>query len=150
MSHSFYKLWFHLVWGTKDREPLLLQEIRPLLFKHLIEKATAEDYTIDSVNGMADHVHCLISIPPKYSISEVMNKLKGESSHWINSEKLTKFHFAWQTGFGAFSVSESQAENVRRYINNQEQHHVMRTYAEEVEEFVRLYHAQTSEHEVKA
>lgn len=142
MGHTLYKVWFHLVWATKDRQPFLSQEICQHLFTHLKEKAKAEGYTIDSINGMSDHVHCLISIPPKYSISEVVNKLKGESSHWINAEKLTEFHFAWQTGFGVFSVSESQRAKVRRYIENQERHHRKRTYPEEVEEFVRLNHAE--------
>lgn len=141
MGHTLYKLWFHLVWSTKDWEPQLTKEIRPHLFLHIKHKARAEGWVVDTINGMPDHIHCLISIPPKYSISDVVNRLKGESSHWINYEKLTPLHFAWQTGFGVFSVSESQVQRVRRYIVHQEEHHRTKTFAEEIEELARLSHA---------
>ncbi len=144
MGHTFCRLWFHLVWSTKDREPLLTQEIRPQLYFHIKQKAQAQGCYLDAVNGVADHIHCLISIPPKCCVSECVNKLKGESSHWINFHKLTQSHFAWQTGFGAFSVSESHVERVRRYILNQEYHHHGRSYAEEIDAFSRLYKIHTS------
>lgn len=70
-----------------------------------------------------------------------MNKLKGESSHWINDQKLTRIQFSWQGGFGGFSVSESNLEKVRRYIFNQEEHHRKRSFAEEVEEMFRKHNA---------
>lgn len=141
MSQTFYKLWVHLVWGTKDSQPLLTKEIRPMVFEHIKGKAWLEGYHLDTINGVADHIHCLMSLSPRFSISEVANKLKGESSHWINAEKLTKIHFAWQGGFGAFSVSESQIGRIREYIANQEQHHAKQSYAEEVQEFITTYNA---------
>ena len=147
MSQTFYKLWIHLVWGTKDSQPLLAKDIRPLVFEHIKDKARLEGYHIDAINGVADHVHCLMSLPPRFSISEVVNKLKGESSHWINAEKLTKTHFAWQGGFGAFSVSESDIGRVREYIAKQEQHHAKQSYAEEVQEFLTQYNAMKNESE---
>jgi putative transposase len=147
MSQTFYKLWVHLVWGTKDSQPLLTKDIRPIVFEHIKSKARLEGYDLDSINGVADHIHCLMSLPPRFSISEATNKLKGESSHWINAEKLTKTHFAWQGGFGAFSVSESQIGNVREYIVNQEQHHAKQSFAEEVQEFIIMYNAGKHESE---
>jgi len=142
MSQTFYKIWIHLVWSTKDREPYLRKEIREQVFEHIKEKAQKEGYHLDEIDGAAEHVHCLISLQPKFSVSEVVNKLKGETSHWINSTKLTKTHFAWQGGFGAFSVGESDVPSVRTYIQNQEEHHRKKTFAEEVKEFLATYNAE--------
>jgi len=137
MSHTYYKVWIHLVWSTKDREPLLHKGIRQTVFDHIREKARAEGVQIDTINGTQDHLHCLVSIEPKLSISEVVNKLKGESSHWINAGKMTKTHFAWQNAFAAFSVSESQVQKVREYILSQEEHHRRFSFSSEVERFLK-------------
>ena len=141
MSHTFFKIWIHLVWSTKDREPLLHKDIRQGVFEHIKEKAGKEGFFIEAVGGIEDHVHCLMLLPPKQSISEAVNKLKGESSHWLNANKLTRTHFAWQNGFAAFSVSESQIGKVKKYIEEQEEHHRTLSYTEEVERFLKLYKA---------
>ncbi|MCL5031610.1 MAG: IS200/IS605 family transposase [Bacteroidetes bacterium] len=96
MRHVYYKIWIHLVWSVKNRYPFLNDEIRHKIFKHISDKAEEKGFFIDIINGYSDHCHVLISLNPKYSISEVVNNYKGESSHWINSEKLTSTHFAWQ------------------------------------------------------
>ena len=144
MSQTYYKLWIHLIWSTKDRRPLIQKEIRWKIFDHINKKAKREGYYLDTINGVADHVHCLLSLQPRYSISEVVNKLKGESSHWINHERITPTRFVWQGGFAAFSVSESQVGKVRAYIRNQERHHQRMSFEFEVQEFLKLYDA-TSE-----
>jgi REP element-mobilizing transposase RayT len=142
MAQTYYKVWIHLVWGTKSRQKLLRQEFRKTIFQHIKEKAEKEDYKIDMINGVEDHIHCLLSLNPKFSISEVVNKLKGESSHWINSEDFLKIKFAWQKGFGAFSVSESNIEKVRAYIINQEEHHKEVSFAEEWERLLELHNVE--------
>jgi REP element-mobilizing transposase RayT len=139
MGQTYYKIWIHLIWSTKDRQKLMIKELRNKIFEHIKEKAKSEGFYMDSINGISDHLHCLISINPKYSISEAANKLKGESSHWINSEKLLKLHFAWQNGFSAFSVSESQLEKVRKYILNQEEHHKKMSFEEELKKILKLH-----------
>jgi REP element-mobilizing transposase RayT len=118
------------------------KETREKILHHIREMAMKEDYHIDTINGVADHLHCLISLSPRFSISEVMNKLKGESSHWINSEKITRARFAWQGGFAAFSVSASQVHKVRNYIRNQEKHHQKISFESEANKFLRLYDAE--------
>ena len=143
MSQTYYKLWIHLIWGTKNRQPFMQKEIRWKIFDHIRKKAKREGYYLDSINGVADHVHCLLLLQPRYSVSEVVNKLKGESSHWINDEKITPTRFVWQGGFAAFSVSESQLERVRAYIQNQERHHQRMTFEFEVQRFLKLYDATT-------
>jgi REP element-mobilizing transposase RayT len=117
-------------------------EAREKILSHIREKARKEGYHIDAINGVADHLHCLISLSPRFSISEVMNRLKGESSHWINSEKITRGRFAWQGGFAAFSVSASQVHRVRQYIRNQENRHQKNSFDSEADKFLRLYDAE--------
>lgn len=75
------------------------------------------------INGVADHLHLLISLDPKISISELIKRIKGASSHWINQQNFLKDRFSWQTGYSAFSVSDSAIENVSNYIRNQKEHH---------------------------
>ena len=84
----------------------------------------------------ADHVHALIDLPTNLAIEDVTQLLKGSSSHWINSNDIIKGKFAWGRGYGAFSVSESNVTAVAKYIANQEQHHRVRTFAEELKEFI--------------
>jgi Transposase IS200 like len=84
----------------------------------------------------ADHVHALIDLPTAFSIEKVIQLLKGSSSHWINSNNLVTGKFAWGRGYGAFSVSESNVSRVARYIADQEEHHRVRTFAEELKELI--------------
>ena len=143
MSHTYYKIWIHLIWGTKDKQPLLKDEFRPLVFQHIREKAAdIEGVRLDMINGVENHAHSLISLNPQYAISKIVNLLKGESSHWINSNDFLKVKFAWQRGFSAFSVSESAVAKIRNYIKNQEKHHRKLSFQEEVERLYKLHKIQ--------
>lgn len=139
MGHVYYKIWIHLVWSTKKRHHYLTKSIRINVFDHILEKADAKGFTIDTINGYVEHVHVLLKLNPKYAISEVVNNFKGESSHWINSLKLTATHFAWQEGYSAFSVSESQVAKVREYIETQEEHHNKKSYLDEIKKLYELH-----------
>jgi putative transposase len=86
-----------------------------------------------------DHVHALIDLPTNLTIEQVVQLLKGSSSHWINHNHLVKGRFAWGRGYGAFSVSQSDVSNVANYIAKQEDHHRKRSFAEEFEIFVKRY-----------
>jgi putative transposase len=83
-----------------------------------------------------DHVHALIDLPTAFSIEKLVQFLKGSSSHWINSNNLITGKFAWGRGYGAFSISESNLDQVVRYISNQKEHHRVRAFAEELQDFV--------------
>ncbi|NQT65304.1 MAG: IS200/IS605 family transposase [FCB group bacterium] len=131
MPQTYYKIWLHIVWSTKDRFPFLSSEIRKKLFDHIYTIAFEKVYHLSLINGIEDHVHCLFSFNPKYSISKMINDIKGESSHWLNEQKLLKAKFNWQRGFSVFSVSESNVKNVRNYIKNQEEHHRKISFTEE-------------------
>lgn len=143
MGQTFFQIWIHIVWGTRDNLSVLSDDIRLKIFSHIKHKAVDEKIYLDTISGTTDHIHCLISINPKFSISDVVNKLKGESSHWINSNKLTESHFAWQNGFSAFSVSESQVKKARTYILNQEKIHIKLTYPEELKKLLKLHNVYT-------
>ena len=135
----FIKIWLHLVWATKKREPLLTKDIRQVVFKHIRENAVIKNIHVDFVNGHVDHVHCLISLHPEQTISKVVQLIKGESSCWINKNYLCKEHLEWQDEYFAVSVSESGVNKVREYIKNQEEHHSKKNFQEEYDEFMQKY-----------
>ena len=139
MRHPFFKIWIHLVWSTKRREPILFDKIRKDVFFHIKESAAEKEFHIDMINRTEDHLHCLLSLNPKFAISDIVNELKGESSHWINEQNLMKVKFAWQRGFGAFSVSESNVKTVRKYILNQEEHHRKISFKQEWESLLKRH-----------
>jgi putative transposase len=134
--HSYSRCWLHLIWGTRDREKALHEEAAARVSRFLSEYAqTKEIYMkINYVN--ADHVHALIDLPTSVSIEDVVQLLKGSSSHWINSNDIVQGKFALGRGYGAFSVSESNVDAVAKYIAGQEDHHRLRTFADELKEFI--------------
>lgn len=136
---SFVKIWVHLVFATKNREPLLKKEFRYDLHKHIAENCKDKEIFLRSINGYTDHIHCLISLGKDQNIAKVSQLIKGESSFWINQNKLTHEKFSWQDDYFAVSVSESQINAVVNYINNQEQHHVKKSFNDEVDEFMTKY-----------
>ena len=133
------KIWIHLVWATKNREPILTQDIRQQVFSHIRENASKKNIYVDFVNGHVDHVHCLISLNQEQTIAKIVQLIKGESSFWINKNNLCRQKFEWQDEYFAVSVSESGINKVREYIKNQEEHHKKRSFREEYDEFVNKY-----------
>ncbi len=135
----YIKIWLHLVWATKQREPLLAKPIRQNVFDHIKENALKKGIYADCVNGHADHVHALVSLGADQTVSKIIQLMKGESSFWINQNKLTKTKFEWQDDYFAVAVSESNLNAVREYILNQEQHHAKKTFQQECDEFIKRY-----------
>ncbi|WP_294243568.1 IS200/IS605 family transposase [uncultured Chryseobacterium sp.] len=137
---SFIKIYIHFVFSTKNRYPYLnTLDLRIKVWKHIKENASEKGIFIDMVNGYSDHCHCLISLGSNQNIEKIAHLLKGESSHWINKNQLTKDKFAWQDEYFAVSVSESMIETVRKYIKNQEYHHRRKSFLEEYYEFIDKY-----------
>lgn len=101
--------------------------------------ATRNEFEIDTINTVADHVHLLITLNPDQSPSRIVNLLKGESSNWINRNNLTRSKFSWQRGYSVFSVSSSNVRKLRKYIEGQKEHHRKMSYLEEVQNFLREY-----------
>jgi putative transposase len=137
---SWIRIWIHLVFSTKNGTPLLASsEIRKKVFNHISENAKEKDIWLDVVNGHKEHIHCLISLGKEQTVSKVVQLIKGESSFWINKNNLIPQKFSWQDDFWAVSVSESHIDSVRKYINNQEEHHRKKSFDEEVESFMKKY-----------
>jgi putative transposase len=135
----FIKIWVHTVWSTKDRIPFLNKELRELVFIHIRENAQNKNIIVDQINGYDDHIHCLVSLNAEHNIATIMNLLKGESSFWINKNKLTKKKFSWHDEYFAVSVGHSQIQTIRNYIINQEKYHKKRTFQHEYEDFIKKY-----------
>jgi putative transposase len=135
----FIKVWIHLIWSTKNRDKLITKELKPKLISHIKENAKIKEIYIDTINCVQEHIHLLISLKGEQSISKVVQLLKGESSFWINKNKLSKIKFEWQDEFIAISVSESVISKVREYIKNQEEHHKVKTFKDEYELYFKKY-----------
>jgi putative transposase len=135
----YVRVWIHLIWSTKDRAPLLTKELRHQVINHIKANASNKGILLDTINGVSDHVHALISIKTDQTIAKVAQLLKGESLHWMNAAKLSCGKFEWQDEYIVISVSESMVDKVRKYIKNQEEHHRTKTFAEEYEEFMEKY-----------
>lgn len=129
MSHTYTNLLTHFVFSTKDRLELITKNTKTELYAYLggLTKELKGKPLI--INGMPEHIHLLISLPPTVSISDAMKFLKANSSKWMG-ERFGK-PFAWQIGYGAFSVSRSQVDAVIKYIQNQEEHHKRFDFREE-------------------
>ena len=138
-THSYSRCWLHLIWATLNRERSLKKSAAIKLSGFLYEYSQSKDIYMKINYVNAEHVHALIDLPTKYSIEETMKLLKGASSHWINQERIIAAKFSWGRGYGAFSVSQSNVNDVSKYIANQEEHHRKKTFAEEYEKFVRVY-----------
>jgi putative transposase len=116
-------LWIHFVWSTKGRQPWLSDSLRPVVLQHIRENAELKGIIVDCINGWVDHVHCLVALKNHQSVAQVAQLLKGESSHWVNSNGLVDDGFEWQDEYYAVSVSESSLVTVRAYIEHQDEHH---------------------------
>jgi len=137
MSHSLNIIWVHVAIRTKDHGKIIT-ELEENLYKFLNRQLIGLDCFVKAINGVADHVHLLFLLNPKRSISEVMKHVKGSSSLWINSEKLTKEKFQWQTGYTSFSVSEHHMDKVAKYIARQKEHHSVKKHLVTEEEILYL------------
>lgn len=139
MRKSYTKLYIHCVWSTKNRVNSLNRTARVKIIKHIIENCHKKEILLLAINGFTDHIHILIDLNPSKSLSEIINLLKGESSHWINENNILSNYFNWQKRYSAFSVSNSIKYKVVQYINNQESHHKQMSYLDEIKKFYKEY-----------
>ena len=129
MSHSYAQNHIHLVFSTKNRKKLLAKEFLPRLWTYTAAICKNHDLLTFAVGGMEDHIHLLFRLPPTMPLAEAVKLVKSNSSKWIKEQTR---NFAWQEGYGAFSVSSSNVAAVIRYIDNQEKHHRKITFEDEL------------------
>jgi REP element-mobilizing transposase RayT len=130
MPSTHLSLHYHVVFSTKNREPRITVQWRERLHAYLGGVARQSSAIPEAVGGVADHVHLLLGLPATVRLADVVRDIKAVSSKWVHDE-VGDSAFAWQEGYGAFSVSPSQRDNVRSYIARQEEHHRKRTFKEE-------------------
>lgn len=146
MANTYTGLFYHIVFSTKNRVPFINNEIEKRLWAYIGGIARKHKMTALQVGGVADHLHALIFAPPVLSPSQIVQFLKGDSSKWIHVEFTRLLDFAWQDGYGAFTVSKSQLPNVIRYIQNQREHHYKQTFQEEYRQLLNRHEIEYDEH----
>ncbi|MEQ1850213.1 MAG: IS200/IS605 family transposase [Chthoniobacteraceae bacterium] len=144
MPQSLVQIYVHLVFSTKDRTSLIPAEIKPRLHAYLAGTFNAIDCPAVQVGGMPDHVHILFRLSRTVTISDAVKNAKVESSKWMK-EACGVRDFAWQAGYGAFSVSASNVDDVVRYIQNQEEHHEGKSFQDEFRRLLELYRVEYNE-----
>jgi REP element-mobilizing transposase RayT len=150
MAHSYVMLVLHIVFSTKGRVPFIRASHRDRLYEYMGGIISNERGILLAVGGMPDHVHLLARFRASVSVSEMLKKIKGRSSHWMNGLPDLGYRFDWQEGYAAFSVSESRVAAVRRYIQTQEQHHTRRTFQEELIALLRKHQFEFNEEDLLA
>jgi putative transposase len=153
MANTYHQVYLQIIFAVKNRKAVLEKPWREKLFGvigNLIKETNCKTII---VNGVEDHVHCFIGLKPVISISDLMKNVKAKSSKYINDHSLTPSRFEWQEGYGVFSYSQSQIENVYNYIQNQEEHHKRQTFMQEYVEFLGKFKIEYDEkyifHELK-
>jgi REP element-mobilizing transposase RayT len=128
MSHSYSQDYQHIVFSTKERQKLISKSMQPKLWSYMAGIGRNHGFLVHANGGMEDHVHLLVQVPARIAAAEVVSVIKSNSSRWLNEHEMK---FAWQEGYGAFSVSKSNLSTVTRYIADQERHHRKMTFEEE-------------------
>ena len=124
---TYWRLHYHIIFSTFERQPILVGEREKMLYGVIYQKAKELDLKIHAVGNVDDHVHIVVSIPPKIAVADCVRHLKGASAYAINHMNGSDGQFKWQEGYGALSVGESSLETVMAYAANQKQHHKDRT-----------------------
>jgi len=139
MPHTYSSLLTHIVYSTKDRKPLIDAALESRLFPYLGGIVRQLDGTLYAVNGVEDHIHMLVQMHPSVSVAELVRKIKSNSSRWIRESFVDRSQFAWQRGYGAFTVSKSRVGRVVAYIEEQKSHHEQRSFQDEFIQLLRRH-----------
>ena len=119
----YWKLYYHFIWGTKNRLPLIDSTLEPELYRVIVAKAQKLEGFVHAIGGVEDHIHLAVSVPPKIAPAKFIGDVKGNSSHYVNRVIKPDFEFYWQDEYGVLSFGERNLASMVRYIHNQKQHH---------------------------
>lgn len=121
---AFWRSYAHLVWATKNREAFIRPQLEANLYAQIVKTAAELGCYVHSINGMSDHTHLAISIPPKHAVAYVVKMLKGSSAHFVNHIlRPVEYHFGWQRGYGYLTLGQSQLPRAIAYVQQQKEHH---------------------------
>jgi len=146
MANTYSQIYIQVVFAVQGRQNLLAKEWQGEVFKYMAGIIKNKGQKPIIVNGVEDHVHAFIGLKPSIALSDLVRDVKNNSTNFINDNHWVKGKFSWQEGFGAFSYSHSQMDNVYNYILNQEQHHTKQTFKDEYLDFLKKFEI---EHDVK-
>ena len=139
MPGTFSQIYIQIVFAVKGRESLIRSEWEEDLYKYISGIVQKKEQKMIAINGMPDHIHLLIGMKPACCLSDLVREIKKSSNDFIMDSRFLKHQFNWQEGYGAFSYSHSQLNNVANYIMNQKEHHKKKTFKEEYTEFLNLF-----------
>ena len=139
MANTYTQIHIQAVFAVKTRLGLINAAWKDNLYKYMTGIVQANKHKMLAINGMPDHVHSLFLLNPNKAVADVIKQVKGSCSHEINKQNIIKEKFAWQTGYAAYSVSESVLDKVFQYIKNQKQHHIKINFQNEYDDFIRLH-----------
>jgi REP element-mobilizing transposase RayT len=145
MPQSFGCLHVHIIFSTKNREPLLTPELIAELYPYIGGVVRNIGCRLIEIGGMPDHLHLLVSLGRESCVADTVRDIKANSSRWVHEKFPQRAAFAWQAGYGAFAVSLSGVAAVRAYIQNQAEHHHLRTFQDEYREFLRRHEIEWDE-----
>lgn len=145
MPGTFSQIYIQIVFAVNGRQNLIGKQWKDELHKYIAGIIKGKEQKPIIVNGMPDHIHAFVGLRPSMAISDLARDVKNNSTNFINDHKLVKGKFSWQEGYGAFSYSHSQIENVYNYILNQEEHHQKKTFKEEYLDFLKQFEIKYSE-----
>jgi putative transposase len=126
-SMSYWRLHYHLIWATHQREPMLIDNVEQQVYGAILNKAKELGCMVHTIGGIDDHLHLAISIPPKLAVAEIIRQLKGASAYYVNHQSQSRQTFHWQKGYGALTFGERSMETIVAYIHNQKEHHQQNT-----------------------
>jgi len=139
MGQSLVKNYLHIIFSTKNRVPLIQGNIANELYAYLGGICKNLECTPINIGGHVDHIHVLCMLSKKIALMNLLEELKSSSSKWIKTKGANLGDFYWQNGYGTFSITPSEIESVRAYINMQEEHHAKKSFQEEYREFLKKY-----------
>jgi putative transposase len=140
MPSSYTSLYYHVVFSTKHRQPMLDEPLASQTHEYLGGAVRGCGGESIVVGGMPDHVHLLVRVPPATALADLLREIKANSSKWIHQSHPDRSEFAWQTGYGAFTVSQSGLERVKGYILNQANHHQTMSFEQEFQLILQKHH----------
>lgn len=139
MANTYTQLYAHVVFSVKGRSSQISNDWKEELYKYISGIIKYRKQKLMVIGGISDHIHLLIGFNPACTLSDLVRVIKSNSSKWINERRLAMGRFEWQTGYGAFTIGQSQVGRVVKYILNQEEHHSKKTFREEYIEFLKAY-----------
>jgi putative transposase len=139
MANTFSQIYIHVIFSVKQREFLIRDNWKDELYKYITGIISNKKQKLLIINGMPDHLHLLIGLKPDQSLSDLVRDIKNNSTNFINEKAFVKGNFRWQEGFGAFSYSDSQLDKIIKYIENQELHHIKKSFREEYLEILNKF-----------